>query len=900
VAFNPFHSFRRYQKAWFAALTIMCMITFVLTGSSGYFRELSVLFGGSGGYLVVAELYGKKISPQDIQHTQLQRRIANSFMVNALWYANQNASTALMQALKDSKIDKRTVEQLQQILMQRSLYAQLPQYRKAYYEILVPQISFQLEQIRETLLLAKNQVEAELVGNLEDVMRQEGLLSQRSTGLYFEGTSDAQGALDFMIWLRQADRLGITLNPGDVTALVDQETRKLLRKQDEKEIFDFVARNYGNVTANTLRSSLADEFRVRLAQEALQGSAGIGIAQVTPYEFWKFYQKERTESEIAVLPIPVEQPDFLKKVVQASENDLLKLYKEGKELEPNPDSEKTGFKQGTRVQLEWVRARPDMPFFKQAGALATAITQATMPEAFELALFKEYTANDWQFPAPAWTKDRFLLHNSSLYGPAMLGALEFPAGIGGNVLAAAASVTAGATVRESADRVRFGVTLLLSGSAGVPLTPAAVASYGTPVSPYLPPEAVKDQLTDLVRESLTRKLTTDAMQNLESDLRKHDQDKPGDLRDSRVINTPEMVASVASQLSAAVGTGSSPIAAANAVRNAIGYREFTDYGPRYCAMVLGGLSSPVLPAALAYDNQLQPVQELKSIVARAIERYGLDHGTTTKPRDKYTLAEDPGMASLKGSYFRFGEETDGTKDQQFSNQVFSAASSGPLYSPQRLPSAGEDYIYWKTEEFPAYVPSFEEVRTKVKKRWEMEKARQFAKEEAERIAGEARKTNGEPDRVLVDGSKDSGRVFYLDKVAALVYRPSFVPNKAGMEGSYEPYRVPADKIPYPSDDTVKELLSLKDRTQVIVFQDKPETTYYVAALKADRFTPYDISFFHDAAKPEMLLAQMEKDERLRKEYEQGCLKELRAEAGLKIKDEDYFQKKGEQGGSLED
>src|SRR5205807_1951120 len=68
MAFNPFHGFRKHQKVVFAALTIVCMLTFVLASGVGmagdFFSELSRWLGGqrrSG--TDVARLYASRKNP---------------------------------------------------------------------------------------------------------------------------------------------------------------------------------------------------------------------------------------------------------------------------------------------------------------------------------------------------------------------------------------------------------------------------------------------------------------------------------------------------------------------------------------------------------------------------------------------------------------------------------------------------------------------------------------------------------------------------------------------------------------------------------------------------------------------------------------------------------------------
>src|SRR5260370_34014017 len=105
----------------------------------------------------------------------------------------------------------------------------------------------------------------------------------------------------------------------------------------------------------TLRAALGNEFRVRMAQAALvgydpNGRIGHGTARpsltrpdpligydpsapvgqvpmsITPYEFWEYYRKNRTELSLKRLPLPVRER-FLPEVKDApSEAELESLF----------------------------------------------------------------------------------------------------------------------------------------------------------------------------------------------------------------------------------------------------------------------------------------------------------------------------------------------------------------------------------------------------------------------------------------------------------------------------------------------------------------------------------------------------------------------------------------------
>lgn len=66
----------------------------------------------------------------------------------------------------------------------------------------------------------------------------------------------------------------------------------------------------------------------------------------------------------------------------------------------------------------------------------------------------------------------------------------------------------------------------------------------------------------------------------------------------------------------------------------------------------------------------------------------------------------------------------------------------PLFQPQHSQDVqGNHYLFWKTEEKDATIPTFEEVRADVEDAWVREEARKLALEEANKLADEARKSN---------------------------------------------------------------------------------------------------------------------------------------------------------------
>src|SRR5262245_13634390 len=116
MAFNPFHAFRKHQKVIFAGLTILCMVTFILTGSltgrGDFFDWLITSMGGQGKLPQIATLYGKKLTQLDINALRDGRLLANEYMA----IASQQALLNIMQALRSG--DKGSLNQELQGILQ--------------------------------------------------------------------------------------------------------------------------------------------------------------------------------------------------------------------------------------------------------------------------------------------------------------------------------------------------------------------------------------------------------------------------------------------------------------------------------------------------------------------------------------------------------------------------------------------------------------------------------------------------------------------------------------------------------------------------------------------------------------------------------------------------------------
>ena len=117
MAFNPFRAFRKHQKVFFAGLTILCMVTFVMCGSMGqgdFFGTIANVFTGRSRASAIATLYGKDISAKEIQELRSQRRLASQYLAELERITSGEAVRSALEA--SSKWEKSESALVQQTL----------------------------------------------------------------------------------------------------------------------------------------------------------------------------------------------------------------------------------------------------------------------------------------------------------------------------------------------------------------------------------------------------------------------------------------------------------------------------------------------------------------------------------------------------------------------------------------------------------------------------------------------------------------------------------------------------------------------------------------------------------------------------------------------------------------
>lgn len=903
MAFNPFTSFRKYQKAWMATVLLLCMVTFVLcTGVGGDLsdRLLSGLRPRGGNAAV--ELDGRTIYSNELYSLKTQRKLADKYMRLAIERVVDKIDKNLKQAER---------EEGKANLAQRKL-----------------------------ILARLASIKADLKQRVDKPR-------------YFEGDFKFDALVDFMVWLKQADRLEISLTQDSIWEMILMEVfgrvGELFTRHDSFLVRMELRRDVPGITDAYILKALGDEFRVRIAQVAsylaqtdtyrkryspiraelqehqlLKYKEAVEVrAPLTPAQMWDIYRDKRTQYDLGLVPVQV---DYFRDKIKDPDTDKLKSFFEANKAVPyDPSSPQPGFEIPQLVKLAWLMADPASDAYKRP-AEAVSLLEMTPPVAC-LGPF-EALANAVRFGASPLAWDASMeQHYAKLRSETFkelplrrLLALEDPAK---NYFAAPLTEDGlpslvGYLGKPSPEAVASAV-----GSAGFsPL--AAFGGYRAQVY-----ERLKSQLGPVLAE----------------------ENKP------RVQLAADMVSLGSASPFFSVAAWSWADHPLNmrflpleAVKKELKERREEVLAKSWTSANMMAVKDVLEPLA-GKDRAI----DLR--VPKLIEQYGLQHGVTKKFYNRFDIDQAPELAAFHPAFAKYRVElniskgTAGTpqmlKEGDFYKLFFEGGDAGsgryvvrPWPNNVFFETSGKPILYWKTEDKqqrPA--ESLAEVKELVLSAWKTEKARdELVLPRAKEIALALQKSGGEFAPVIrVEATKLETEPIFIRGLAALD------PDNSVGSQRYREFPLPDNTFKLPRDDMVKQLLALtamdkidkplksdykdkdgKDQTFkalddlnkelfditrklpekeragkfVQVLTNKPHTAFWVAAVVA--VPGADMNAFAEAYKKATSLFGPPPDafitlaqEETARQYRQALLQQLRDEMKLKIvgdKEREAFDK----------
>jgi len=854
MAFNPFNIFRRNQRVIFAIVTVFVMFTFVLSsglaGNADFFSWLPNWIGSKTNKgTSLFEIDGKRYYDRDLQDIRMQRVAANQYMSMAAGVALNNLNNEINNRIgKVSEENRERLEQTQQYI-RMMMTAQVPANQVIP---LVKEIQRSMKALagKEGTALA----DIEMARDLETFATIVGLRVLASQDVYFTNIpyKSNQDIIEFLLWRKKADKVGINFTNQDVQAMVASEFVGKLGSS-EVDVRRRVTEDR-RIADSRLWEALNDEFRVRLAQNTVLGQEMARPngplnplpTYASPFDLFNTYRDLFSPTTYDMLAIPT--ANFLDQVKETpTQAELDKLFAEYKGLEPNPSSDKPGFKEPRKAKIEWISATGTEPYYKTGAEqwLKQGELQARIGGLFtvplgapgaawavnvlplferELAIQAPYRAKQAGFDSELnqqYLSGRafsFALLDTHLLLPgniaSAMGAIggSLPAGPAGLVGISAFQLNA--LERERQARLKVSLPLLMGGivpfaNLGTQLVGAFEAVKALPRVPG--PEVYKTEL-------LTKMLDNQA-QGLMA-------------------------------------------------------RDFNTFATE----------------VRARTKDIRDARKKKAAVDSYIDEFwrsrGLKQGASTEFRDEYNAGDDPSLAPLKAEASRmpprgplptpFGKaffyipaiEAPEMMDRirslprEAQQQEYMRLFQSPdvpgtgVYEPREYPARVRDvasekalpnFLVWRTEEKAPQTVIANVAMPKVLAAWKELKARELAKQEAERIAAEVQSkkaTNATQvfqnlhdveatlrAKFTDDAKKDAVRLFENPGVAPFEIQPD---NRGPMAPpQYRPFTMePNVMIPYPNVEMARKLLD--DRKQptgtTFVVSDASKDTFYVASV----------------------------------------------------------------------
>lgn len=348
MAFNPFAGFAKYKRFWMGAVMILVMITFVLcSGTKGDMGDILLRVFRFGGTPVVS-IDGSTYYRHDFDKIIKQRKVANDFM-------------------------------------------------RTYAKITIDVLNERLRALGES----KDD-------NAKQLIQQYGLVRQLLTlrtkdPKFFDTGVKGDELIDFQVWLAEADRLRINFTGEQLLRMVNEELYKqaltdINIPQLETKVMQELRNSHGYevVTSEFVMKALENEFRVRLAKlaDAEYQMRTLGQQQLNPFkriasdrmlpavtkrtplspgQVWDYYQENRKEFDVALLPITVE--GLIDTIAEPDAKKLQDLFDKYKKSTFDPSSDQPGFKKPQQIRVQYVSADKNSPYFKNIANTVNLLTQ---------------------------------------------------------------------------------------------------------------------------------------------------------------------------------------------------------------------------------------------------------------------------------------------------------------------------------------------------------------------------------------------------------------------------------------------------------------------------------------------------------------------------------------------
>lgn len=864
MAYNPFNIFRRNQKALFAVLTVFVMIVFTLSsGVAGgdFFETFSRWLGAKGSKEAVGKIDGHTVTLGELEggprSVQFRRTIANRFMYYAAAQTvNELRAMANQQRAKLSESGAQMADAASRAIGILDLLSD-PRSRND------PRVGQLLNEVQVARQLVNRAIDApntrpedrEVAGIYRTIFLLQEHLRVGSEHYFVNAPNRTRRDLiEFLLWEKKADQLGIKFTKDDVKRLIQAEFYNSFRS--DVEVRKILQQMQG-FTMDGCLEALASEFKVRSAQSALLGyntRFGAATTYAVPYEAFEYYRDQTSPAEYQVIAVPA--AGFVDRVVgEPSDSDINALWSKYADDEPNPRKETPGFKEPRKISIAYFGVTGEEPYYKKLAeeqirvgeVMAKASGALTVPLPGGTGAWAALAAAPLTLKAPAVdaaytayeTRFKNVMRNE--YSSASVSSRDILEPNWAKPGVAAAAV--GAFVGQSAGLGNPATATALTMAAPITYELRSRVAVGTPlVLGFVPSPALVPTLVGAAASSTLQ------------------QPKPLSIEAQR----PELLKATIDKRAKALAYGERPDpmsfdVKANAEKGDI--ERFIEELKK-----------------MSENDRPKDKAAVEKYIAEFIKTRGITNtGKSTGPRDEYTIEDDPALAKLveahreslrraKGAhggidpYIPFGQSFFWTS--KFDPNTFSSrrVQATALYQGEPFPPADRSaddgrthYVYWRTEDISPKKTTLSAARPAIVAAWKRAKARELAQKKANELADKIRAhPSSDPNLLLptvmqlqyelqsdIKDPKAQRQAtrFAINGVAPLTSGPT------GQLARYE--LIPSENLPYPTIEMETALLENRDKPPktVLVLPDAAKDTYYVATLlRRDLKTPTDFKF----------------------------------------------------------
>lgn len=159
------------------------------------------------------------------------------------------------------------------------------------------------------------------------------------------GPADDEAVADTWLLSQRARQLGIQVSDATVRTTL----ARLLERQVSEKAFRDILRHL-QLTENTLFEYLRHELMALRLKELFS----VSLVGTPPAQQWDYFLRMNRKAKIEALGVPV--ADFVAKVPEPTESEIRELFGRYKHQEPDPNSPEPGFRRPHRVAIEYFRA----------------------------------------------------------------------------------------------------------------------------------------------------------------------------------------------------------------------------------------------------------------------------------------------------------------------------------------------------------------------------------------------------------------------------------------------------------------------------------------------------------------------------------------------------------------